>query len=184
MNNGILPLLGCVTRLHAMIYGPDAVFPSSRVKTLNHYLHTRHVSFCVMPIVCTHYIYFHLLTLLPIETCVFPRLLSLSFRQHTNFECILLFLSPTLRRCALQLHPLLKYLGTRCPDLENLDVVSPLAHGQTADDLALLSDTVRSCKRLVKLRCSPLDSASWTHFSNLHTLLSRNLWGVSPIRPR
>lgn len=122
-------------------------------------------------------IYFHLLALLPIETCVFPRLLELFFSHHMNLECLPLFLSPTLRRCGLQLHPLLKSIGTRCADLEALSVLPPRG-GQTADDLTSLSDVIHSCKRLVKLRCSPLDSVTWTYLSNLHTLVSVEIFGV------
>jgi hypothetical protein len=38
------------------------------------------------------------------------------------------------------------------------------------DDLSLLSDAVRLCKRLKHLRCPLLDSAGWNHLSNLPSL--------------
>ncbi|OJA12698.1 hypothetical protein AZE42_11700 [Rhizopogon vesiculosus] len=49
---------------------------------------------------------------------------------------------------------------------------------QTADDLTLLSDTVRLCTKLVALRCPPLNSSAWKHLSDLHTLLTVEIHGV------
>jgi hypothetical protein len=72
-----------------------------------------------------------------------------------NAERLHLFLSPTLRHCVLlALDAESIFFGTRCPVIEKL-CVWRLA------DLALLSDTIRSCKRLVHLSCPPLDSAAW-----------------------
>ncbi|OAX33522.1 hypothetical protein K503DRAFT_518147 [Rhizopogon vinicolor AM-OR11-026] len=173
---GIIPLLGCVTRLHPMIYDSDKIWwvdfnHSQGIEPLSaHEVHQflRHASRVRSLNVSTEHL--HLLAVLPIETCVFPRLskLSLSCEQRMDVECWNLFLSPTLRHCTLPpFHP---SIGTRCAVLEDL-CLSAL-NMTTAEDLDLLSDTVRSCKRLVKLRCPPLDSAAWKHLSNLHTLLT------------
>jgi hypothetical protein len=45
--------------------------------------------------------YFHLLTVLPIETCVFPGLMVLKWEPDTITGLLPLFLSSTLRRCIL-----------------------------------------------------------------------------------
>ncbi|OJA13284.1 hypothetical protein AZE42_05019 [Rhizopogon vesiculosus] len=36
----------------------------------------------------------------------------------------------------------------------------------------LLSETVRSCKQLKHLKCTPLDCASWKHLSDIPTLVT------------
>jgi hypothetical protein len=41
---------------------------------------------------------------------------------------------------------------------------------RTTDGLLLLSETIRSCKQLRHLKCTPLDYAAWKHLSNLPTL--------------
>jgi hypothetical protein len=45
-------------------------------------------------------------------------------------------------------------------------------------DLALLFDTIRSCKRLVHLSYPPLDSAAWKHLSALDTLITIHIDGT------
>ncbi|KAG2048810.1 hypothetical protein BDR06DRAFT_1012731 [Suillus hirtellus] len=67
---------------------------------------------------------FHLLYSFPYDTCVFPKLLSLSwviiFTRYLRF-----FLSPTLRSCyiAIVQPDLARHsIGTRCPALEGLDI--------------------------------------------------------------
>ncbi|OAX35232.1 hypothetical protein K503DRAFT_773702 [Rhizopogon vinicolor AM-OR11-026] len=114
------------------------------------------------------------------KICVFPRLLSLSYKGCFNADSqrLYLFLSPTLRRCVLPvLHSETKSLGTQCAVVEDLCVWDPI-DGQTADHFALLSDTVRSCKKLVALCCPPLNSSAWKHLSDLHTLLTVEIHGV------
>ncbi|KAG2114965.1 hypothetical protein BD769DRAFT_1673282 [Suillus cothurnatus] len=117
--------------------------------------------------------HFHLLSVLPIKTFLFPKLLSLSMVLHTN-GYLHLFLSPTLRRCFLPLiHPDLKLIATCCATLEDLTIKVPSQ--STADELSLLSDGIRLCKRLVTLYCPPhLDNnllleamASWPHICSL-----------------
>lgn len=120
--------------------------------------------------------HFHLLTVLPIETCIFPRLLDFSWAQSMSIRHLRPFWSSTLRRCILPiLHPDLKYIATLCPVLENLEFRTTAQH--TADELSLLSETVRSCRRLKHLECPALDSAAWNHLSNLHTLVTLRNYG-------
>ncbi|KAJ8592834.1 hypothetical protein M405DRAFT_812158 [Rhizopogon salebrosus TDB-379] len=47
----------------------------------------------------------------------------------------------------------------------------------TTDDSSLLSDTVRSCNRLVKLCCPLLDSSAWGYLSKLPTLTTLTING-------
>lgn len=83
-------------------------------------------------------------------------------------QFLYLFLSPTLDSCALSsLYPESKSIGTRCVVLKEL-IILP-AVGRTTNG-SLLSDTIRSCKKLVRVCCSPLDSAAWKHLTSLHTL--------------
>ncbi|KAG1744564.1 uncharacterized protein EDB91DRAFT_191096 [Suillus paluster] len=95
-----------------------------------------------------------------------------------------LFLSPTLRRCFLPaIHLDLKSIATRCAALEDLSVKVSYPYQSTADELSLLSDSVRLCKRLVTLSCPPLDWAAWEHLSNLPTLRTVTICGevLSPL---
>ncbi|OJA09041.1 hypothetical protein AZE42_09924 [Rhizopogon vesiculosus] len=56
----------------------------------------------------------------------------------------------------------------------------PNREGTTLEVSSLLSDTVRSCKRLVKLNRPPLlNSAAWKYFSNLPTLDTLSIFGSS-----
>ncbi|KAJ8591437.1 hypothetical protein M405DRAFT_814327 [Rhizopogon salebrosus TDB-379] len=82
-NYGILPLLGCVTRLHPMIYGHDGKdFHSEGLEALSDHearqflRHTARVR-SVRVMHKDHHL--HLLTTLPIGVCVFPRLLALTW---------------------------------------------------------------------------------------------------------
>ncbi|KAG2029867.1 hypothetical protein BDR03DRAFT_261822 [Suillus americanus] len=167
---GLRPLFGCVTRLHPVVYDPNTKYSwSQRVEPLaEHEFHEflRH-SARVRRMTIPSNTYFHLLTALPIEPCVFPGMLSLFWMaQRTNAGDFRFFLSPTLRRCdVLGPHPDLRYIGTHCTALEEFNV-------QGDGDIALLSETVRSCTRLRRLQCSlPLDSAAWMYLSTIPTLL-------------
>ncbi|KAG1744568.1 uncharacterized protein EDB91DRAFT_191157 [Suillus paluster] len=167
--NGIEPLLGCVTRLHAMIYG-HVVW--SDLKPLSEHeinLFLRHaVRVRLMHI--TSHVHFHLLSVLPNDTCMFPRLLSLStIARPTKY--LYLFLSPTLRWCVLpNIHLDLEFIVTRCAGLRHLSIRS--FDESASDKLSLLSRSVRLCRQLVTLSCPPLDLAAWEHLSNLPTLLA------------
>ncbi|KAJ8596818.1 hypothetical protein M405DRAFT_804906 [Rhizopogon salebrosus TDB-379] len=124
-----------------------------------------------------HY-HLHLLSVLPIETRMFPRLLSLSWMvRPPDSRLLSLFLSPTLRHCyLLNVHCDLKPIARRCDVLESL-AVAPANAPMTTRDISMLSDTVRSCRRLVKLRCPPLNSAAWKYLSNLPTLVTLTVNG-------
>lgn len=171
----LLPLLGCVTRLHPMIYPRAQKFWSRDIEPLSELERSqffRH-SGRVRSLSVSSDDDFHLLYFLPFDTCVFPNLLSLSwvviFTRHLH-----LFLSPTLRNCYIAIvQPELvrNSIGTRCPTLADLDIVTM---GTTAR-APHLSETVRSCKALKRLQCPPLDSAAWKHLSTIPTLLDLSI---------
>ncbi|KAG2082843.1 uncharacterized protein F5147DRAFT_208103 [Suillus discolor] len=171
---GLRPLLGCVTRLHSVIYDPKSKYSWSQYADplVEHEFHQflRH-SARVRNITISATNYFHLLTALPIETRVFPNLRSLSWLvQRTEIGDLRFFLPPTLRRCFVsELQLDMKYIGARCPDVQEFTV-----HEDT--DRALLSETLRSCKRLRRLQCPPFDSAAWMHLSTIPTLLDVNIF--------
>lgn len=60
---------------------------------------------------------------------------------------------------------------TRCAALEDLSIKKLNFDASTADELSLLSDSVRLCKQLVTLSCPPLDWVAWEHLSNLPNLV-------------
>ena len=108
-----------------------------------------------------------------IETCLFPRLISLSWKVHLpqDNRLLHLFLSPTLRHCYLATVNCDWKSITNCAALETLSIMSSSIIPE-AGVISRLSDTIRSCNRLVKLCCPLLDSAAWKHISNLRTLVS------------
>ncbi|KAG2096330.1 uncharacterized protein F5147DRAFT_818453, partial [Suillus discolor] len=114
--------------------------------------------------------YPHLLSAIPAEACVFPRLKSLSF--STTY--LNLFLPRMLhRRHLLSVDEGLQSFVTRCIALEHLCIYTPLSDddGSTANELSFLSDRIHWCTRLVTLSCPMLDWAAWKHLSCLPTLL-------------
>ncbi|KAG2052527.1 hypothetical protein BDR06DRAFT_957523 [Suillus hirtellus] len=114
------------------------------------------------------------LSVLPIETCMFPRLLSLTHADLNRY--LHLFLSPTLRHCALPaVHPDLKSVPILCAALKDLDIKS---FKNTAADMQVLYDSIRLCKRLASLTCPLLDWTTWEYLSNLPTLLTLEIWDV------
>ncbi|KAG1892904.1 uncharacterized protein F5891DRAFT_1068422 [Suillus fuscotomentosus] len=175
---GLRPLLGCVTRLHSVVYDSESVYDrdwSEDVDPLvEHEFHQflRH-SARVRNISISATKFLHLLTTLPIETCVFPNLRSLSWLvQCTEIGDLRFFLPPTLRSCyhiseELQLD--MKYIGARCPDMEEFTV-----YGGSGG--VRLSETLRSCKRLKHLQYPPFDSTAWMHLSTIPTLLEVNIF--------
>jgi hypothetical protein len=65
----------------------------------------------------------HLLSVLPIETCVFLRLQSLTWHVvPTGTKQLHFFLSPMLRHCYVDLSFDLKSIATRCANLESLSI--------------------------------------------------------------
>ncbi|KAG1729791.1 hypothetical protein EDB19DRAFT_1742445 [Suillus lakei] len=170
------PLLGCVTRLHPLIYHSGlrwdntwskGVEPLSAYETRQFLCHSARVRSLNVP--SDHF--FHLLSVIPIEKCVFPRLRSLTWRLSTS-KYLDLFLSPTLHRCSLfAVNQDLKNIVTRCAALEDLSIKKLNFDASTADELSMLSDSVRLCKQLATLSCPALDWAAWEHISNLPNLV-------------
>lgn len=178
---GLLPLLGCVTRLNPIVYrnyktqylwSSEDIEPLSEHEARQFLRHaTRVRSFHE-----ENSRHFHLLENLSFETCAFPSLVSLSFtvdHPQAYAKFLRLFLSPTLRQCYLSVrHPDFKYFATHFTALEHLHIqLRPFSHS-IADDLSLLYNSIRSCKQLATLSCPPLDWATWRHISNLPTLLT------------
>ncbi|KAG1869365.1 hypothetical protein DFJ58DRAFT_61582 [Suillus subalutaceus] len=134
---------------------------------LHHALHVRSLR-----IVYSNH--FHLLSVLPNETCIFPRLLSLSTDQDLN-RYLHLFLSHTLCRGVLPVtHTDLISVSARCAALEELSIKSSFRN--IAADGQVLFDSIRLCKGLVALVCPPLDWTTWEHLSNLPTLRTLEIW--------
>ncbi|KAG1760982.1 hypothetical protein EDD22DRAFT_45623 [Suillus occidentalis] len=177
---GLRPLFGCVTRLHPMIYDPKSKYSWSQCvdPLAEHEFHQflRHSS-RVRNMVMSTNTYIHLLAALPIETCVFPGLLSLSWMaQRTNAGDLRFFLSPTLHHCCVsELYSDLHHIGTQCAALEDFTV-------QGHADTAQLSEVVCSCKGLRRLHCAPLDSTAWMHLSTIPTLLEVKILASRNIR--
>ncbi|KAG1794960.1 hypothetical protein EV424DRAFT_640529 [Suillus variegatus] len=175
--HGLEPLLGCVTRLHPLIYRrgtrlynlykptiswAKGVEPlsahearqflrhSSRIRTLN--IRSAHP---------------HLLSIIPAEACVFPRLRSLSL----STAYLNLFLPHTFHQShLLTFDEGLKSFVTRCIALEHLYIYTDHYYDSTSQR-SLLSDRIRWCTRLVTLSCPMLDLETWKHLSCLPTLL-------------
>ncbi|KAG2122917.1 hypothetical protein DEU56DRAFT_831018 [Suillus clintonianus] len=182
--NGITPLLGCVPRLRPIrVVGgwqgfcPQGIEPLSEAETHQFLRHAAHVRVLNVQ----NNTHFPLLTVLQpeaAETCLFPGLWSLSWRvSDTRYlQCLI---SPALRRLSIsKLSSDMESIIGRCPALEDLSINR--AFGNTTDELSLVSNTVRSCKRLVNLSCAPLDWAAWNHLSNIPTLLTVTIDGQFP----
>ncbi|KAG2121774.1 hypothetical protein BD769DRAFT_1476847 [Suillus cothurnatus] len=159
-------LLGCVTRLHPIVYQKPVCYhwssqglePLSEPETHQFLRHATRVR----SIEITSDAHFHLLSVFPNETCLFPRLTSISFMLKYPVHYSHLFLSPMLRNC---------YQESIQPDFISMHLTVRSFGEGIADKLSLVSDGVRSCKRLVTLTCPPLDLAAWEHLSTLHTLI-------------
>ncbi|KAG1799315.1 uncharacterized protein HD556DRAFT_1525238 [Suillus plorans] len=123
----------------------------------------------------------HLLSVIPAEACVFPRLKSLSLSTtYLNH-----FLPRMLHRChLLSVNEGLQSFVTCCVALEHLCIYAPQANDDdsTANELSLLSDRIRCCTRLVTLACPMLDWSAWKHLSCLPTLLRLDIV-EGPINP-
>lgn len=174
--NSLLPLLGCVARLHPLIYpraqrswsrGIEPLSELERRQVLRH-------SGRVRSMYISSDDEFHLLNAFPFDTCVFPNLLSLSW-VIVSTRYLRFFLSPSLRICYIAIvQPDLarSSIGVRCPALEDLDIVTMGVMARAPH----LSETIRSCKALVRLQCPPLDSAAWKHLSTVSTLLDLTMY--------
>ncbi|KAG2348217.1 hypothetical protein BDR05DRAFT_944386 [Suillus weaverae] len=179
---GLEPLLGCVTRLHPLVYRTSrdwdpwaaGVVPLSADEARQFLRHSTRIRSLIIP--STDNRLFPLLSVIPVEACAFPRLQALTLFTTTHLG---LFLSLTLCRCSV------------FPD--NADDATPgtaLVYSSiktfdksTADQLSLLSDHVRFCKELVTLSCPPLDWAAWKHLSNLPALVEVEVRGSHGVTP-
>ncbi|KAG1841859.1 hypothetical protein C8R48DRAFT_679159 [Suillus tomentosus] len=175
--HGLEPLLGCVTRLHPLIdrrgtrwdcdqswaKGVEPLSAREVHQFLRHSFRVRALN------IQSHHP--HLLSVIPAEAYVFPRLKSLSL----SITYLNLFLPRMLHRCHLSsVDEGLQSFVTRCIALEHLCIHrTPGIHdiGNTANELSLLSDRIRWCTRLVTLSCPMLDWETWKHLSHLPTLL-------------
>ncbi|KAG1827994.1 hypothetical protein EV424DRAFT_576363 [Suillus variegatus] len=177
--HGLEPLLGCVARLHPLIYSRartnhptwqvELIFWAKGVEPLSAHearQFLRHSSrIRTLNIKSAHP---HLLSLIPAEACVFPRLRSLSLSTtyldlilpHTPHQCHLLSVDESLQSFV-----------TRCITLEHLCICSDTDYHGSTGQPSLLSDRIRWCTRLVTLSCPMLDLAAWKHLSCLPTLL-------------
>ncbi|OAX35898.1 hypothetical protein K503DRAFT_339368 [Rhizopogon vinicolor AM-OR11-026] len=180
------PLLGCVTRLHPLIYDSDEYFrihwsrgvePLSEYEARQFLRHAARVRSLWFGYTIHH---IHLLSVFPIETCVFPRLQSLTWHVIPTTKHLHLFLSPMLRRCNVNMSSDLKSIATRCANLESLSIGPYSCDTVMERDLPVLCETVRSCNRIIKLSCPLLDSAVWKHFSSLPTLVTLTISGEGP----
>ncbi|KAG1778319.1 hypothetical protein EV702DRAFT_1196323 [Suillus placidus] len=166
-------LLGCVTRLHPLIYcssgsrhWAEGVGPLSADEARQFLRHSARVR--SLSIISKRLL--PLFSVIHAELYDFPRLRSLTI--STKFWD--LFLSHTLHhRHLVTVNEDPQSIVTRCAALEHLRVVNPDAIDEgdsTADALSRISDTVRLCKQLVTLSCPLFDWAAWRHLSNLPTL--------------
>ncbi|KAG2139114.1 uncharacterized protein EDB93DRAFT_1164156, partial [Suillus bovinus] len=184
--NHLEPLLGCVTRLHPLIYRSGStrckpwmigVEPLSAHEVHQFLRHSARIR--TLKIQSDHH--FHLLSGIPAEACVFPRLRSLTL----STKYLDLFLPHTLHQChLLTANENLQSIAIRCTALEHLRIYASDVYADTrmADELSLLADRIRLCTRLVTLSCLMLDWEAWKHISYLPTLLRMeiNHGGVSP----
>ncbi|KAG1828003.1 hypothetical protein EV424DRAFT_576526 [Suillus variegatus] len=165
---GLEPLLGCVTRLHPLIYRrgtrsqrkelwAKGVEPLSAREARQFLRHSSRIR--TLNIKSTHP---HFLSVIPPEACIFPRLRSLSFPD----AYLDLFLPHTLHQCHLQ------SFVTRCIALEQLCIYPEMDdYDSIANPVSLVFDRIRWCTRLVTLSCPMLDGATWKHLSHIPTLL-------------
>ncbi|KAG1799284.1 uncharacterized protein HD556DRAFT_118642 [Suillus plorans] len=176
--HGLEPLLGCVARLHPLIYRrgtshptwdeffssswAEGVEPLSANETRQFLRHSSRIR--TLNIKRTHPRLFYVI---PVNVYVFPRLRSLIL--STPF--LNLFLSHTLhRRHPLSIDEGPQSFVTRCIALEHLYIHNDGCY-DSASRLSLLSNRIRRCTRLVTLSCPMLNWETWKHLSCLPTLL-------------
>lgn len=162
---GVKLLLGCVTRLHPLVYSslwkwgpqPAGVEPLSADEARQFLRHSTRVRSLVIELSDDGAV--PLLSVIPADVCLFPRLRELRLSGSKHLE---LFLSHTLRDCYVYYDP---------------EEVIPV------DQLPKLSDRICLCDQLVTLSCPPLDWATWKHLSTLPTLVKievRSSLGAPP----
>ncbi|KAG1897397.1 uncharacterized protein F5891DRAFT_536689 [Suillus fuscotomentosus] len=170
------PLLGCVPRLHPLIYHrgttwrnvvfsnswAEGVEPLSAHEARQFMRHSSRIR--TLNIERTD---LQLISVIPANVYVFPRLRSLIL--STPF--LNLFLPLTLHpRHLSNLDKGRRIFVTRCSALEHLYIRTD-DYYDIASRLSLLSDRIRRCMRLVTLYCPMLDWETWKHLSCLPTLL-------------
>ncbi|KAG2348249.1 hypothetical protein BDR05DRAFT_956801 [Suillus weaverae] len=168
----LIHLLGCVTRLHPLVYGSGPTYrsawtryiePLSAREARQFLRHSARIRSLKVSSPC----FVNILSDIPIETCVFPRLMSLTWNLST-VKYLDLFLPHTLRKCYIQSVNELQPVVTRCAALELLSILT--SDAGTVNEVSLLSDGVRLCKQLVTLSCPLLNWEAWKHLSKLPTL--------------
>lgn len=184
--NQLEPLLGCVTRLHPLVYRSGIKWDQPWAKGLEplsaHEIRQflRH-SACIRTLSIVSDYPFHLISII-LESCVLPKLKSLTLSiKYLDF-----FLPHTLHRChLLTVNGGLRSVVTRCTALEHLSIrpLTPSVDDSTADELSLLSDKISQCTQLVTLRCPMLNWAAWMHLSYLPTLLRVHIKREENVHP-
>ncbi|KAG1851813.1 hypothetical protein C8R48DRAFT_361062 [Suillus tomentosus] len=167
--HGLEPLLGCVARLHPLIYRMgtrnsswvEDVEPLSAHEARQFLRHSSRIR--TLNIKETH---LQLISVIPANVYVFPRLRSLSL----SVAYLNLFLPLTLHPRLLNLDKDRRIFVTRCSALEHLYIHIDNCY-DIASRLSLLSDRIRRCTRLVTLSCPMLNWETWKHLSCLPTLL-------------
>jgi hypothetical protein len=86
-----------------------------------------------------------------------------------------------LRRCYVDMDCDFESIARPCAVLEDLSINLSCDWSHTA--MGILCDTIRSCKRLVKLRGPLLDFAAWKYISSLPTLVTLEINGAGVDEP-
>ncbi|KAG1884681.1 hypothetical protein F4604DRAFT_184234 [Suillus subluteus] len=151
------PLLGCVTRLHPLIYRrgrapwddtwAEGIEPLSADEARQFLHHSGRIRSLIIPS----------------RRSPFPAPLS---NPHRG-----LFLSHTLCHCSVFSVNADPPQSITVPGAALEDLSTKAFYKSTADQLSILSDRVRLFKQLVTLSCPPLGWAAWKHLSNLPTLV-------------
>lgn len=168
-------LLGCVTRLHPLMYrngrlpvwnwavGVRPLSVDEAHQLLRHSARIRSLIMLANRLL-------HLFSDIPVMLYDFPSLISLTI--STRYLKFLLSNTLHHHHLATASEDLPPFV-TRFAALERLSVITPdtiNAFDSTADALSRISDVVRLCKQLVTLSCPLFDWAAWRHISNLSTL--------------
>ncbi|KAG2066513.1 hypothetical protein BDR04DRAFT_65656 [Suillus decipiens] len=167
-------LLGCVPRLHPLIYCDGRMRwdwvrdsrPLSADEAHQFLRHSARVRSLTIMSDVDHRSRLHFFSVTPTELYNFPRLRSLTV--YTDYLNI--FPPHTLHHC-YPVTPDIQSILICFANLEHFCVKIPYDMvDSTADLLSRISDTVRLCKQLATLSCPLIDWAAWRHLSNLSTL--------------
>lgn len=167
-------LLGCVPRLHPLIYDDGRMRwdwvrgtrPLSADEIHQFLRHSARVRSLTIMCDIDHCGRLDFFSVNPTELYNFPKL-----RWLTVYTDYLNIFPPHMLHHCFPVTPDVQSTLICCAALEHLSVHIPDdAVDSTADLLSRFSDTVRLCKRLVTLFCPVIDWAAWRHLSNLSTL--------------